>query len=106
MRGWIILLETAFSIILLTAAYLYLTNNIAFQKVYSINTYPEYLRSLADACTNNYIYMIYNLTNNQTTVCINGKIGTIEDLKGHVLIFTYIFSGENSYDPFILYLYS
>jgi len=106
MRGWIILLETAFSIILLTAAYLYLVNNLAFQKVYSSTIYPEHFRSLVNTCAENYVYMIYNLTNNRTVVCINGKNGTIKDLSGHILISTYLFSGDNSYDPFALYLYS
>jgi len=106
MKGWVILIETTLSIILLTAAYLYLSNNVIFQKKYSINIYPEYFRDFANTCVNNYVYMIYNLTNNQTIVCINGKEGTLEDLKGYTLVSTYIFSGENSYDPFILYLYS
>jgi len=106
MRGWVILLETAFSIILLTATYLYLTNNVIFQKRYNTNIYSEYFRDLVNTCANNYVYMIYNLTNDKITVCINGKEGTIEDLKRYTLVLTYIFSGKNSYDPFILYLYS
>ena len=106
MRGWIILLETAFSIILLTATYLYLVNNLVPQKVYNINIYTEYFRSLANTCANNYIYMIYNLTDKRMLICINGKNGTVEDLRGYTLILTYLFSGENSYDLFILYLYS
>lgn len=106
MRGWVILLETAFSIILLTAAYLYLTNNIIFQKRYNVNIYPEYFRDLANTCINNYIYMIYNLTSDRIRVCINGEEGTIEDLKRYTLVTTYIFSGKDGYDPFILYLYS
>jgi len=106
MKGWAILMETTFSIILLAAAYLYLSNNIIFQKKYNVNIYPEYFRDLANTCANNYVYMIYNLTNDRTFVCINGKEGTLDNLKGYTLVSTYVFSGKDGYDPFILFLYS
>ncbi|RDD52391.1 hypothetical protein BA065_01905 [Nanoarchaeota archaeon NZ13-N] len=106
MRGWVILLETIFSIILLTSAYLYLSNNINFQKSYNLNIESEYFRTFSEGCASNYVYLILFLENNQTLVCINGRIGSIEELKGYSLTKTYIFSGKDSYRPFILYIYT
>ena len=107
MRSWTILLETIFAIILLTSAYLYLSENLRFYRKYNLDIDNfKYFRSFSQTCVKNYVYTVYFPEENASMVCINGKLGTIEDLENHTIISTYLFSGDKYYRPFILSIYS
>lgn len=108
MRGWIILFETIVAIILLTSAYLIFLNRYrdskSLQDIY-ITEETENLRNLIDYCFPNKVYILYNFTSNNYIICINGSIGSLNDLDNYVVYKRYLFSGYKEYNPTLLILY-
>jgi hypothetical protein len=106
MRSWIILIELAFSIILLTVFFLYIyyfrSPNIIIE-----NFDPNNLRYLNISCNNNlYTYEIINLTNNNITICYFGRQANYTYIENLKPIFEYLYSGQNNFNPYILIVLS
>ncbi|MCG2883057.1 MAG: hypothetical protein RXO65_01815 [Candidatus Nanopusillus acidilobi] len=105
MRSWIILIELAFSIILLTFFFLY----TYYSKSSNYNIYsfdPNNLIYLNSSCNNNlYIYEIVNLTNNNITICYFGKQVNSTYIQNHEPIFEYLYAGQNYFNPYILIIF-
>lgn len=105
-RGWLIFVELIFSIIILISFYFYyylyshsISNNL------STYTYEDY-RYLNQSCNdNNIIYVIYYNNLENYTVCIYGNKGNLSDLYKYKPYFEYLYSGENSYSPFLIIIY-
>lgn len=105
MRSWIILVELAFSIILLTFFLLYTyygkSNNY---NIYNFN--PNNLIYLNASCNNNlYIYEIINLINNNITICYFGKQVNSTYIENYEPIFEYLYAGQNYFNPYILIIF-
>ncbi|BFI73203.1 hypothetical protein YN1_1900 [Nanoarchaeota archaeon] len=106
MRNWIILVELAFSIILLSFFFLY-NYYFKFPNQNIQNYDPKILESLNSSCNNNlYIYEIINLTNNNITICYFGKSVNYTYIQNLQPVFEYLYAGQNSYNPYILIIFS
>ena len=106
MRSWVILIELAFSIILLSFFFLY-NYYFRFQNQIVQNFDPDILRYLNTSCNNNqYIYEIINLTNNNITICYFGRNVNYTYIENLEPIFEYLYSGQNNYNPYILIIFS
>ncbi|MGC9079321.1 MAG: hypothetical protein ACP5G1_01135 [Nanopusillaceae archaeon] len=107
MRGWIVLVELAFSIIILTFFFLY--NYYHQNTLTSLNEYydPNKFRYLNESCNdNNLIYEIINLTNYNITVCFFGNYTNLSDVSNFHPVFEYLYSGKSNYSPYILIILS
>ena len=105
MRSWIILIELAFSVILLTFFFLY----TYYSKSSNYNIYsfdPNNLIYLNSSCNSNlYIYEIINLTNNNITICYFGEQVNSTYIQNHEPIFEYLYAGQNYLNPYILIIF-
>ena len=106
MKGWIIMIELAFSITILTFFFLY-TYYYSKYDNYNIYTFdPNNLIYLNSSCNNNlYIYKIINLTNNDITICYFGKHVNSTYIQNYKPVFEYLYAGQNYFDPYILIIF-